>query len=75
MHLFTPPQNQPMGTNVVQVTARDSDVGINGMVGYSFDVNGEMVNKTDDFSINSITGVISAQREFDREQKHVYIVS
>ncbi|KAG8439023.1 hypothetical protein GDO86_005281 [Hymenochirus boettgeri] len=63
------PENEPSGTSLFQVQASDPDIGENAKTIYSF------FNKhTDDLpilsyiSINSITGVLYAQRPFDYEQ-------
>ena len=65
-------QNGPVGKIVIKTLATDSD---NDVIIYNFDVNGKLINKTDDFAINSSTGVIITRRSFDREKKDVYIVS
>ena len=59
---------------VYQVKAQDPDQGPSGLVSYSFLVDSATTQKTDDFMINSVTGVIRAERVFDREEKDMYNV-
>lgn len=60
-------ENNPTGYTVVQVQAKDADLGKNGKVSY-------YLNLTDrtDFSINAQTGLITAARPFDRENASNY---
>ena len=57
--------------------AYDPDPGLNGQVEYGFEVNGDFVDRTPEFVINPITGVISGAQgvEFDREKQAAYTVS
>ena len=57
--------------------AYDADSGRNGQVEYGFEVDGEFVDRTDEFVINPITGVISGAQgvDFDRERQASYTVS
>ena len=68
-------QSQYLGMIVYDVHASDSDNGNNGIIDYGFFDKGVFKNQTDEFQINSITGVISARIVFDREQVDRYVVS
>ncbi|XP_043837804.1 protocadherin gamma-A4 isoform X16 [Dromiciops gliroides] len=62
-------ENNPRGTSIYSLTARDSDIGENGHVTYSItddSVHGAPLSS--DVSINSETGVLYALRSFDYEQ-------
>ena len=63
-------QNQYLGMEVITVYATDEDV-----VTYGFQYEGEFVQETPDFEINPFSGVITAKRVFDREEKDLYTVS
>lgn len=56
------------------VHARDDDSGDNGKVDYGLYYNGELTQKTPEFMINKITGVLRAEREYDREETEIYTV-
>lgn len=69
-------QEQYLGMIVYDVEATDEDTGINSIVDYSFETaQGDNVTRTPDFMINPITGVIRAERVFDREERERYTVS
>ncbi|XP_043837815.1 protocadherin gamma-A4 isoform X26 [Dromiciops gliroides] len=62
-------ENNPRGTSMYSLTARDSDIGENGHVTYSITddpVHGTPLSSY--VSINSETGVLYALRSFDYEQ-------
>ncbi|XP_077982689.1 neural-cadherin-like [Glandiceps talaboti] len=65
-------ENLPDGTIVIQVSASDADVGINGQVRYNI-VRRETAAL--DFRIDSYDGTIRTARRFDREEKRVYGIS
>ncbi|XP_043112794.1 protocadherin Fat 1 [Puntigrus tetrazona] len=50
-----------MATNIIQLEAKDKDLGVNGMVRYSF------LTKTDEFIINEETGIVTVMGLLDRE--------
>ncbi len=64
-----------LGVEVTQVSAVDTDDGDNGRVSYGFYYDNNYVSQTPEFSINKYTGIITALRVFDREEKDVYVVS
>lgn len=70
-----PLQSQYLGMLVYDVHAKDADRGDNGIVDYGFYDNGIYTTATNAFMINSITGVIRAQRVYDREETDRYVVS
>ncbi|XP_060621583.2 cadherin-related family member 2 isoform X1 [Anolis sagrei] len=55
------PENSPLGTSVVQVTAIDGDKDVNDIIYYS------ITNTTSLFTISNTTGVISVSGNLDRE--------
>ncbi|XP_033755014.1 LOW QUALITY PROTEIN: cadherin-23-like [Pecten maximus] len=67
-------ESQYLGMLVYDVHASDSDRGVNGMVDYGFYHNGVYTTATPEFMINSITGVIRAQRVYDREEVDRYVL-
>ena len=73
--LFLYSQEQYNGMFIYDVSARDVDTGINGVVDYMFIDGGEETQKTDAFQINPTTGVIHAEIIYDRETKAKYVVS
>ncbi|KAG8579376.1 hypothetical protein GDO81_010849, partial [Engystomops pustulosus] len=62
-------ENNPQGTSIYRIHASDNDINENAKISYSV-----LTNTIDDipvssyFSINSMTGVLYAQRSFDYEQ-------
>ncbi|XP_066555914.1 protocadherin-16 [Amia ocellicauda] len=61
-------ENQPAGASVLAVSATDRDQGTNGLVTY-----GGIAD--DSFTIDPVTGVISATRPLDRETQDHYTVT
>ena len=61
--------NQPRYLLLVQVEAIDNDAGGNGLVLYSF------VETTSNFSINELTGEITALTIFDYELQQSYVLT
>ncbi|XP_018106636.1 protocadherin Fat 4 [Xenopus laevis] len=56
------------GTDLIQLIASDADEGVNGMVRYAI-IDG---NPSNEFRIDSVTGVLSIARPLDRERKSSY---
>ncbi|NWS94927.1 CDHR2 protein, partial [Mionectes macconnelli] len=56
------PENCPLGTTVLAVTALDRDTGVNDEIFYSF------TNSNVPFAINATTGTITVSEPLDREQ-------
>ncbi|KAL3876984.1 hypothetical protein ACJMK2_034754 [Sinanodonta woodiana] len=67
-------EEQYLGMIVYTVSAVDEDSGKNGIVDYSFFQDGKYTTKTKEFEINSITGVIQAERVYDREEQDRYVL-
>lgn len=67
-------QSQYKGMVVYQVRAESPDTGPKGRIKYMFLASSLTSQSTKEFYINPITGVISALRIFDREEKDSYIV-
>ncbi|XP_061108849.1 protocadherin Fat 1 isoform X2 [Conger conger] len=61
-------EDTAVGTDVIQVEARDKDLGVNGKVRYSFVANTNM------FSIDTETGVVKVKSPLDREVHPVLIL-
>lgn len=59
-------ESTSIGTEIIQVEARDRDLGLNGEVTYS------ILTDTQQFAINSSTGVIYVGDHLDRESKANY---
>lgn len=59
---------------VYDVEAKDSDRNDNGIIDYGFYVNGVYTTITNEFRINPITGVIRAEKVYDRETRDRYLV-
>ncbi|XP_012583229.1 PREDICTED: protocadherin gamma-B5-like [Condylura cristata] len=60
------PENVPLGTTVLQVSATDQDEGINSEITYSFHRSGQA------FGLNSKSGVITTLRTMDFEEIKEY---
>lgn len=54
---------------VITVKANDSDPGDNGKVSYHLQVNNEIVQETDEFEINEISGDLRLKKKLDRKKK------
>ena len=67
-------QEQYDGMLVYKVKAEDEDSNENGIVDYGLIVNGVYTTTTPEFTINSITGVIHAEKVYDRETVDKYLV-
>ncbi|XP_057205827.1 protocadherin Fat 1 isoform X2 [Triplophysa rosa] len=61
-------EDTAVGTDVIQLEANDKDLGVNGMVRYSF------MTKTDKFAINEDTGVVTVNSLLDRETNPSFIL-
>uniref|UniRef100_A0A8C5THR3 Cadherin domain-containing protein n=1 Tax=Malurus cyaneus samueli TaxID=2593467 RepID=A0A8C5THR3_9PASS len=59
-------ESTSLGTEIIQVEARDKDLGANGEVTYS------VLTDTHQFAINSSTGVVYVADQLDREAKANY---
>ncbi|KAI6079269.1 Protocadherin Fat 3-like protein [Aix galericulata] len=59
-------ESTSLGTEIIQVEARDKDLGSNGEVAYS------VLTDTQQFAINSSTGVVYVADQLDRETKANY---
>uniref|UniRef100_A0A8C9ALV1 Protocadherin Fat 3 n=1 Tax=Prolemur simus TaxID=1328070 RepID=A0A8C9ALV1_PROSS len=59
-------ESSSIGTEIIQVEARDKDLGSNGEVTYS------VLTDTRQFAINSSTGIIYVADQLDRESKANY---
>ncbi|XP_069495463.1 protocadherin Fat 3 isoform X2 [Ambystoma mexicanum] len=59
-------ESSSIGTELIQVEARDKDLGVNGEVTYS------MLTNTQKFAINSTSGVVYVADQLDRESKANY---
>ena len=66
-------ENQKPGTKVLRVEAYDEDTGHNGVVRYSFKIDGSKnVMETNEFKIDPESGLITSKISFDREEKSQY---
>ena len=59
-------ESSSIGTEIIQVEARDKDLGSNGEVTYS------VLTDTQQFAINSSTGIVYIADQLDRESKANY---
>ncbi|XP_069943885.1 protein dachsous-like [Cherax quadricarinatus] len=67
-------EEQPAGTEVLQVRATDRDEGNNASITYSF-ISSEDNDDDAAFNINPATGVITTTKVLDHEAKQVYRVT
>nr|XP_034314660.1 cadherin-87A isoform X2 [Crassostrea gigas] len=67
-------EEQYLGMLVYDVEAKDSDRNDNGIIDYGFYVNGVYTTITNEFRINPITGVIRAEKVYDRETRDRYLL-
>uniref|UniRef100_A0A0L8G475 Cadherin domain-containing protein n=1 Tax=Octopus bimaculoides TaxID=37653 RepID=A0A0L8G475_OCTBM len=65
-------ESQYKGMFIYQVRAESPDTGPKGRIKYMFLASSLTSQSTNEFYINPITGVISALRIFDREEKDTY---
>lgn len=70
--VVTVPENLPAGIKVVQIEARDEDEGENGQIVYSFKINNENKEETEEFSIDPYLGIIKTRKPLDREAQSKY---
>ncbi|XP_053110313.1 protocadherin Fat 1 isoform X2 [Hemicordylus capensis] len=61
-------ENQDLNAEIIQIEARDNDLGTNKEVRYSF------ITDTDKFSIDSVTGVVKVVGSLDREVQPVHFL-
>ncbi|XP_024430920.2 protocadherin beta-15 [Desmodus rotundus] len=59
------PENSPVGSLVVQVSARDLDTGTNGEISYSLSYSSQEISKT--FEVNSLSGEVRLIKALDFE--------
>ncbi|EDO46418.1 predicted protein, partial [Nematostella vectensis] len=64
-------ENAPIGSSVLQVSARDRDSGENGRVTYSF----VQDKDSDKFGLDENTGLVTTREEFDREAQGRYTLA
>uniref|UniRef100_A0A8C1TTF3 FAT atypical cadherin 1b n=1 Tax=Cyprinus carpio TaxID=7962 RepID=A0A8C1TTF3_CYPCA len=57
-----------MATDIIQLIAKDKDLGVNGMVRYSF------LTKTDKFVIHEETGIVTVMGPLDREANPSFVL-
>ncbi|KAG7461989.1 hypothetical protein MATL_G00197140 [Megalops atlanticus] len=63
------PENLPLATSIMTVTAHDTDADINGQLEYSII---QQMPRGNHFTIDSVTGVIYTNREIDREFSNLF---
>ncbi|XP_045682614.1 protocadherin beta-15 [Phyllostomus hastatus] len=59
------PENSPVGSLVVKVSARDLDTGTNGEISYSLSYSSQEISKT--FEVNSLSGEVRLIKTLDFE--------
>uniref|UniRef100_A0A2K5Q3N5 Protocadherin beta 7 n=1 Tax=Cebus imitator TaxID=2715852 RepID=A0A2K5Q3N5_CEBIM len=67
------PENSPVGSMVVSVSARDLDTGINGEIAYAFFYATEIILKT--FQLNPTSGNLYLKGELDYEAIQTYTLT
>ena len=69
-------ENEPSGTIIGRVFARDGDLGANGLVFYQLEVlnSGSYHSRTDTFIIDKQTGIITITHPLDREMAALHQV-
>nr|XP_004611312.1 unnamed protein product [Sorex araneus] len=67
------PEDSPIGSLIVTVSATDVDLGINGEISYSIFQPSEEIGKT--FEIDSITGEIRLKKQLDFEKIQSYEIN
>ncbi|XP_069340547.1 protocadherin gamma-A5-like [Eulemur rufifrons] len=66
------PENIPVGTQLLTLTATDPDEGINGKVTYSFRNEDDKISET--FQLDSNLGEISTMQSLDYEESRFYLM-
>ncbi|XP_013367601.1 PREDICTED: protocadherin gamma-A5 isoform X11 [Chinchilla lanigera] len=66
------PENIPVGTRLLTLTATDADEGINGKVTYFFRNEEDIISKT--FQLDSNLGEISTVQSLDYEESRFYLM-
>nr|AAO15696.1 protocadherin [Danio rerio] len=61
-------ESSTVGTEVIQVEAKDKDLGDNGVVRYS------ILADTDQFAIDTETGIVTVKKPLDREVQPVFVL-
>ncbi|KAG8176879.1 hypothetical protein JTE90_007488 [Oedothorax gibbosus] len=69
------PEEQPIGTEVVQVVAEDADENENGSVEYEIIQGKENTDGADVFSIDTSTGIIRTRTMLDHEDQKLYTLT
>ncbi|KAM5301570.1 protocadherin gamma-B3 isoform 12-T12 [Glossophaga mutica] len=72
MYRVSVPENLPVGSSVLRVTATDLDEGVNAEITYAFINIGKEVRQL--FKLNSKTGELSIGRGLDFEEREHYII-
>jgi len=67
-------ESQYRGMLVYDAKAEDDDTGQNGKIDYFFIYEGQTTDRTPEFRINRVTGMIRAQVIFDRERVPRYVL-
>ncbi|XP_062391763.1 protocadherin beta-16-like [Sardina pilchardus] len=70
MYKVSLPENSPLGTSVITVSATDADEGANGQVTYEFSLLAGKVAKL--FTIDKVTGEITLSGQIDFEEESHY---
>ncbi|XP_070186154.1 cadherin-87A-like isoform X2 [Littorina saxatilis] len=68
-------ESQYRGMLVYDCQATDLNSGLAGIIDFSFNVQRNLTPTTSQFRINPITGVITAEVVFDREQVYSYVLT
>ncbi len=61
-------EDTAVATDIIQIEAKDRDLGVNGMVRYSF------LTKTDTFVIHEETGIVTVMGPLDREANPSFVL-
>uniref|UniRef100_A0A0K0EGQ1 Cadherin n=1 Tax=Strongyloides stercoralis TaxID=6248 RepID=A0A0K0EGQ1_STRER len=67
------PEDIPVGTSFLQITATDNDGGINSIIDYFLDENDEFV-KMDKFRLDRTSGTLRVNQKLDRENVEMFIL-
>ncbi|XP_051506018.1 protocadherin Fat 1-like [Myxocyprinus asiaticus] len=61
-------EDTAVGTDIIQLEAKDRDLGVNGIVKYL------LLTKTDKFSLNEKTGIVTVKSPLDREANPSFVL-
>uniref|UniRef100_A0A0N5A395 Cadherin n=1 Tax=Parastrongyloides trichosuri TaxID=131310 RepID=A0A0N5A395_PARTI len=67
------PEDMPIGTSFLQVSATDNDAGNNAIIDYFLDENDEFV-KMDKFRLDRTSGTLRINQKLDRETVEMFIL-